>query len=94
MSYPAVVQQVKDLMARPPLCGHDDAWLHTSVLRRGLSEAPAMGAELLDFRRAECGRQCELCRGTGADDDLVLAAAIGSWFLNQPPPPRAWVASY
>jgi len=74
-----------------------DAWLHTGVLRfaAALSEAPAMRAELLDFRRSlsAAGRASYAAR-TGKHDDLVLAVAIGCWFLNQPPPPRAWVGSY
>jgi hypothetical protein len=159
MSYPAVVQHVKDLMARPPLGGHDaiapatlvldstgvgnavadifeaaqlphvrilitagnettghgtwqrqqwhvpktdlisivDAWLHTGVLRfaAALSEAPAMRAELLDFRRSlsAAGRASYAAR-TGKHDDLVLAVAIGCWFLNRPPPPRAVWSAY
>jgi hypothetical protein len=74
-----------------------DAWLHTGVLRfaAALSEAPAMRAELLDFRRSlsAAGRASYAAR-TGKHDDLVLAVAIGCWFLNQPPPPRASWSAY
>ena len=150
MPYPSVVQHVKNLLSRPPLCGYDavkpaqlcidetgvgravgdifteaglkavkvsitagaevtcvgtdrwhvsksvlistvDAMLHTSVLRfaAALTEAGAMKDELLDFRRhlGVAGRATYQAR-TGKHDDLVLAVAIGCWWLNLPPPPR------
>jgi hypothetical protein len=50
---------------------------------------------LLDFRRSlsAAGRASYAAR-TGKHDDLVLAVAIGCWFLNQPPPPRAAWSAY
>jgi hypothetical protein len=84
-------------VAKTVLISTVDAMLHTGVLRfaAALSEAPAMRAELLDFRRSlsAAGRASYAAR-TGKHDDLVLAVAIGCWFLNLPPPARAWVGSY
>ena len=156
MSYPAVVQTVKNLLARPPLDGNDgikpaqlvidetgvgravgdifdeaglkpvrvsitagaevtcvgkdrwhvskgvlistvDAMLHTGELRfaAALTEAGAMRDELLDFRRhlGAAGRATYQAR-TGKHDDLVLAVAIGCWWLNLPPPPRIQLGGY
>jgi hypothetical protein len=151
LSYPSVIQTVKDLLARQPLCGYDDvkpatlvlddtgpgrpvgdvfvesglrpvrvcitsgeavtpmsgnrwnvsktvlistvdAMLHCGTLRfaAALSDAEAMRSELKDFRRklSDAGRSTYAAR-TGAHDDLVLAVAIGCWFINRPPPPVA-----
>ena len=59
-----------------------DARLHTGELRfaKGLREAPAMEAELKDFRRhvSEAGRYSFAAR-EGRHDDLVLAVAIALW---------------
>jgi hypothetical protein len=145
MSYPAVVQHVADLLARPPItdatliidetgvgravgdifvqaglkpkrvtitAGSDespygldrwhvakgilisriDAMLHVGKLRFAaeLTEAGAMAEELKDFRRkvSDAGRATYAAR-TGRHDDLVLAVAIGAWWLSRPPPPVA-----
>jgi hypothetical protein len=153
-SYPSVVAHVRDLLARPPLCGpygvfkrerenrpaqlvidstgvgkavadifteHGlphidvtitaglevtqpfrdrwhvsksilistvDALLHVGELRfaAALTEAGAMRDELLDFRRhlSSAGHATYQAR-TGKHDDLVLAVAIGCWWLRKPP---------
>lgn len=156
MSYPAVVQHIKELMARPPLNGHDqvkpaelvvddsgvgrpvsdllvdaglkpirvtitgggdvtaisnsrfhvaktvlistvDAVLHTGALRfaASLSDADAMRDELKDFRRklSDGGRATYAAR-TGAHDDLVLAVAIGCWWISRPPPGRTIITTW
>ena len=153
MSYPAVVQYLKDLMARPPLNGDGliwpaelvvddsgvgrpvsdllvdaglkpirvtitaggevsavgnnrfhvaktvlistvDAALHTGTLRfaASLGDADAMRDELKDFRRklSDAGRATYAAR-TGAHDDLVLAVAIGCWWIARPPPGKTLV---
>lgn len=157
MAYPAVVQHVANLLARPPLCGDEDftaaelvidesgvgravgdifeaaamrpkrvtitagteatsghglnryhvaktilisqldAALHTGRLRfaSALADAEAMAEELKDFRRkvSDAGRSSYAAR-TGSHDDLVLAVAIATWWLNQPPPPVPTFAYY
>ena len=156
MAYPAVVQHVTNVLARPPLCGGEDfpaaeliidetgvgravgdifelagmrpkrvtitagmevtaqgrdryhvaktvlisqldAALHTGKLRfaAALHDAAAMQEELKDFRRkvSDAGRSTYAAR-TGAHDDLVLAVAIGTWWLCRPPPPSLAVRSY
>jgi hypothetical protein len=159
LSYPTVVQRVKDILARPPLCGDEstkpadlvidqtgvgaavgdifvdaglwpirvsitggsevtgtgtwerqhwhvaktvlistvDAMLHTGTLRfaAALTEAGTMKDELLDFRRklSDAGRATYAAR-TGRHDDLVLAVAIGCWWIARPPPPPAVFGSY
>jgi hypothetical protein len=76
-----------------------DAKMHTGELRfaKELREAPAMEADLKDFRRhvSEAGRYSFEAR-SGAHDDLVLAVAIALWrattkkpsFSRSPSPPR------
>jgi len=156
MSYPAVVQYLKDLMARPPLNGDGvirpaelvvddsgvgrpvsdllvdaglkpirvtitagsevttisntkfnvaktvlistvDAALHTGTLRfaASLGDADAMRDELKDFRRklSDAGRATYAAR-TGAHDDLVLAVAIGCWWIARPPPGQTYVGTW
>jgi hypothetical protein len=74
-----------------------DALLHTGELRfaAALTEASTMKDELLDFRRhlSAAGRATYAAR-TGKHDDLVLAVAIGCWWLNLPPPPRIQLGGY
>jgi hypothetical protein len=65
--------------------------LHTGTLRfaAALTEAGAMVDELKDFRRkvSDAGRASYAAR-TGRHDDLVLAVAIGCWWISRPPPPK------
>lgn len=68
-----------------------DARLHTGALRFAaeLEEAAAMREELRDFRRkvSTAGRYTFEAR-VGKHDDLVLAVAIGLWFVvGRPKPP-------
>lgn len=69
-----------------------DALLHTGELRfaAALTEAEAMKNELKDFRRklSEAGRATYAAR-TGTHDDLVLAVAIGVWWIEKPKPKPA-----
>jgi hypothetical protein len=75
-----------------------DAMLHTGELRfaAALVEASAMKDELLDFRRhlSAAGRATYQARA-GRHDDLVLAVAIGCWWLRLPPlMPRVVLGGY
>ena len=74
-----------------------DARLHAAELRFSaqLAEAAAMRAELQNFRRqlTAQGRSTFSAR-TGTHDDLLLAVAIGCWFLSLPPPPRITLGGY
>jgi hypothetical protein len=64
-----------------------DALLHNGelVFAKALPEAPAMEAELKDFRRfvSAAGRSSWEAR-SGAHDDLVLAVAIACWWASRP----------
>jgi hypothetical protein len=74
-----------------------DALLHLGELRfaAALSESGAMRDELLDFRRSlsAAGRATYAAR-TGKHDDLVLAVAIGCWWLGRPLPPKLVLGGY
>lgn len=74
-------------VAKTVLISNVDAMLHTGTLRfaAALSDAEAMRAELLDFRRklSDAGRASYAAR-TGAHDDLVLAVAIAAWWIARP----------
>ncbi|MCX7314362.1 MAG: hypothetical protein NTV56_22290 [Alphaproteobacteria bacterium] len=78
-------------VAKTILISTVDAMLHTGTLRfaAALREADAMAEELKDFRRklSDAGRATYAAR-TGRHDDLVLAVAIGCWWINRPPPPQ------
>jgi hypothetical protein len=84
-------------VAKTALISTVDAMLHTGVLRfaAALTEAGAMKDELLDFRRSlsAAGRASYQAR-TGKHDDLVLAVAIGCWWLSLPPPPTVQFGRY
>jgi hypothetical protein len=73
-------------VAKTILISTVDAMLHTGTLRFAatLNEAAAMKDELLDFRRklSDAGRATYTAR-TGAHDDLVLAVAIGCWWISR-----------
>lgn len=64
-----------------------DALLHNRelIFAKGLSEAPAMEAELKDFRRyvSVAGRSTWEAR-SGQHDDLVLAVGIACWWAARP----------
>jgi hypothetical protein len=136
-SYPQIVQQVAEMLTRPPLRGAElvvdetgvgrpvselferaaiepirvcitagfepqkhgrrrwsvpktelisnlDALMHTGALKiaSALREAPALAEELKEFRRhlTDAGRSTYSAR-SGKHDDLVLAVALGSWWL-------------
>jgi hypothetical protein len=84
-------------VAKTVLISQVDAALHRGVLRFAstLSEAGAMKDELLDFRRklSDAGRATYAAR-TGRHDDLVLAVAIGCWWIARPKPIPAAFGSY
>jgi hypothetical protein len=84
-------------VAKTALISKVDALLHTGVLRfaAGLTDAQAMKDELLDFRRklSDAGRATYGAR-VGRHDDLVLAVAVGCWWLTMPPPPRIQLGGY
>src|SRR5262245_39897218 len=74
-------------VAKSILISNLDALLNTGELKFAaeLIEADAMKAELQDFRRtlSETGKPTYSAR-TGKHDDLVVAVAIGAWWLSQP----------
>jgi len=75
-----------------------DAKLHLGELRiaKSLTDAGALAEELKDFRRkvSAAGRFSFEAR-QNAHDDLVLAVAIGLWFLaGRPKPPVAGWSTY
>jgi hypothetical protein len=84
-------------VAKTVLISTVDAMLHTGTLRfaAALTEAGTMRDELLDFRRklSDAGRATYAAR-TGRHDDLVLAVAIGCWWIARPPPRPAVFGSY
>jgi hypothetical protein len=74
-----------------------DAQLHVGELRfaAALTEAGAMKDELLDFRRSlSAAGKASYAARTGKHDDLVLAVAIGCWWLSLPPPPTVQFGRY
>ncbi|MBR1156582.1 hypothetical protein JQ575_39120 [Bradyrhizobium sp. JYMT SZCCT0428] len=84
-------------VAKTVLISNLDAMLHTGTVRfaADLSEAGAMAEELKDFRRkvSDAGRASYAAR-TGRHDDLVLAVAIGCWWVSRPPPPKVGWGTY
>ena len=84
-------------VAKTQLISTVDALLHTGTLKfaSALIEAGAMKDELKDFRRklTDAGRATYAAR-TGRHDDLVLAVAIGCWWISRPPPPTAVFGRY
>jgi hypothetical protein len=84
-------------VAKTILISNLDAMLHTKELRfaAALTEAGAMAEELKDFRRkvSDAGRSTYAAR-TGRHDDLVLAVAIGCWWISRPPPTQAIFGTY
>ena len=74
-----------------------EALLHLGELRfaAALSESGAMRDELLDFRRSlsAAGRATYAAR-TGKHDHLVLAVAIGCWWLGRPLPAKLKLGGY
>jgi hypothetical protein len=70
-----------------------DAHLGELRFAAALSESGAMRGELLDFRRSlSAASRATYAARTGKHDDLVLAVAIGCWWLGRPAPSetQAW----
>jgi hypothetical protein len=81
-------------VAKTVLVSTVDAMLHTGMLQVApeLALAEVLRAELQDFRRklSDVGRATYGAR-EGKHDDLVLAVAIGCWWISKKPnKPAAW----
>src|SRR4029078_1713703 len=74
-----------------------DARLHVGELKfaSGLREGSELKDELQYFRRklSDAGRATYAARA-GAHDDLVLAVAIGCWWISRPSPGQFFVTTY
>jgi len=84
-------------VAKSILISNLDALLNTGELKFAaeLTEAETMKDELKDFRRklSETGKATYSAR-IGKHDDLVLAVAIGAWWLCRPVNPPVVTARY
>jgi hypothetical protein len=84
-------------VAKQILISKVDALLNTGELKfaAALAEADAMKEELKDFRRklSETGKATYAAR-VGRHDDLILAVAIGLWWVTRPPPAVAQFGRY
>ena len=91
-TYPGIVQHARRLLQKQPFLGRAELVLDLTgvgrpvydLFQKDLPDAPALRAELEDFRAAvtDSGRWTFGARA-GAHDDLVLALALAVWRANK-----------